>query len=56
MFKKLFLVGYCLLFCGVLFASSNEQPESIPFEISKWRERRTTIKGIGPLTLWGNNT
>ena len=56
MFSKLFVVGNCFLFCVVSFASSNEQPESIPFEISKWKERRTTIKNIGPLTLWGNDT
>ena len=44
------------LLLGVSPLYGNEQPESIPFEISKWRERRTTIKGIGPVTLWGSET
>ena len=52
--KKLFMLVFFLCSC-VLYAEP-DSVESIPFEISKWRERRTTIKGIGPLTLWGNNT
>ena len=42
--------------CSCVLYAEPDSVESIPFEISKWRERRTTIKGIGPLTLWGNNT
>ena len=52
--KKLFMLVFFLCSC-VLYAEP-DSVESIPFKISKWRERRTTIKGIGPLTLWGNNT
>ena len=52
--KKLFILVFFLCCCG-LYAGS-DSVESIPFEISKWKERRTTIKNIGPLTLWGNNT
>ena len=42
--------------CSCVLYAEPDSVESITFEISKWRERRTTIKGIGPLTLWGNNT
>ena len=52
--KKLFILVFFLCCCG-LYAGS-DSVESIPFEISKWRERRTTIKGIGPVTLWGSET
>ena len=52
--KKLFILVFFLCCCG-LYAGS-DSVESIPFKISKWKERRTTIKNIGPLTLWGNNT
>ena len=41
--KKLFILVFFLCCCG-LYAGS-DSVESIPFEISKGRERRTTIKG-----------
>ena len=52
--KKLFMLVFFL--CSCVLCAEPDSVESIPFKISKWRERRTTIKGIGPLTLWGNNT
>ena len=52
--KKLFML--VLFLCSCVLCAEPDSVESIPFKISKWKERRTTIKGIGPLTLWGNNT
>lgn len=52
--KKLFMLVFFL--CSCVLCAEPDSVESIPFEISKWKERRTTIKNIGPITLWGNNT
>ena len=52
--KKLFML--VLFLCSCVLCAEPDSVESIPFKISKWKERRTTIKGIGPVTLWGSET